>query len=218
MCSQFDVDRLADDVGVHVAHDRRRHGRAPLLGADAEHHGLFDASKRLDHVGDLGGGDLQGAGDDDVVEPAVHRHRAVEGHVPGVVGREPPLAGIEDEPLLGELGRAQVPLGEDRSTDAQASVDGTEVDAVERDAVVHAPAAGLAHTVGLDDPQVVGARQGAQGGTGGCAAEEDPVEAPQDPQGLRGGIGQQAVEPRGHQRGEADLVRQFGRPRGEGRW
>ena len=192
-----------DGVAVKVGGDGRvriggpvlfdRYDGQPGLTAEVMEDGWFLTSDlgRLDDDGRL---QVLGRADDVVVSggvkvpgPAVARRlrehpRIQAAEVVGVP--EPAEVGGEEPAVLHHL-RGQprlpvVPVEEHRAADPDAPVAAhLDRDPVERDPVVDAAAAGLAHPVRRDDVHVLGGRGPSQGGLHRGAADQDGVERAQ---------------------------------------
>src|SRR3954447_21897620 len=175
-------DPVASVAEVEGADQDRDNPVPPPVVRDAEHLGGPHVGMRTEAARDRGGGHVDASRDHHVVDPAEHLKVPVLVDLATVQGDEP--AAFHD--LLGEARIRVVPVEEHRSSNPDPIV-GPDLhrDAIEREPVVHAAAAGLAHAVGRDDPDANGLGRGAQVRVEGRAAEEHRVEARQGP-GLRG--------------------------------
>ncbi len=162
------------------------------------------------------GGDLDTAGDDDVVGAAQHGEPAVRVHRAEVIGAVPADAVFLEKRVPG-FGRVEVAGGHGVAAQQDAAVVGhPDLHTFQRHAVVHAAAARLRGPVGGDDPDAGIARRGQQPVRRRRAAQQDAVEPAQDGQGLRRRRIQEALQLGGYQRGEADPVGQLQGAGGEG--
>ena len=159
------------------------------------------------------GRNLQPAGDDDVISSAQHAQPSLTIQIPQVAAFIPThhLAVVHflSEGGGGESGIAQIPGGHHVTAEPDPAVSDGQAHALERDAVVHATAAGFAHAIGGDYVQPGTARGLEQHGVQGAAAEQNRVETAQNGQRFGARVGQQAAELRGDQRGETHLVGQL---------
>jgi hypothetical protein len=194
-------------VGTGRGHHRGDHPLPPLGVRAAEDHRVGDvgvlAQRRLDRERR----DVDPAGDDDVVQPAVHGEVAPGIEAAGVAGAEPAVG----EGGGGALGVAAVAVREHRAGQPHAVAGHRHLHPLQRTAVVHAAARGLGHAVGGHHGDALGAGAVQQRGVGGRAAHQDRVEGAQ-----RGGLGVQgAAQLGGHQRGVAAAHRHAGDRRGQ---
>ena len=122
---------------------------APLGVRDADHLGRGDGRVLAQPRGDGGGRHVHPAADDHVVDPAEHAEPPVLVEPTGVGGQEPPV----DQRRPGRPLVVEVAVEEGRAGDPDPAVRGQrEADAVERQPVVHAAAAGLRGAVRRDHP------------------------------------------------------------------